>query len=402
MDERDLDELRAIALSVGRLIGRLEQEQQSQPPAATPAFLTTGMRFAAQEGAFRLYVKDQGGDAEKAMQRESGCEVQSEKEDSRMKYLTKRADGRWQGSKTIDGKRVFVYARTQMECYEKLKRLNTKRKKSPKIQSVADFAIYYLETYKKGNVADRTYKDYLAIARGHLNIATPLNKVTTMQMQELINRLPATRIRTAVYQLIRQIFRKAHELDLIKKDISQFLECGRIQKAERRALNLEEQRALVGSLKDDTFGRRVMFYLCTGARPSEFATVRKNELRPGWVKINGTKTAKATRWVKISERMYRMLLNAPEEFFRFDSKKFRIRLQKTCAAAGIDYDVDIYTLRHTFATNLYIIGVPEKDRQEYMGHVSGSPMTNDVYTTFTPDVKAENIYDIYGDFFPKF
>ena len=46
--------------------------------------------------------------------------------------------------------------------------------------------------------------------------------------------------------------------------------------------------------------------------------------------------------------------------------------------------------------------MPEKDRQEYMGHVSGSPMTNDVYTTFTPDVKAENIYDIYGDFFPKF
>ena len=97
-----------------------------------------------------------------------------------------------------------------------------------------------------------------------------------------------------------------------------------------------------------------------------------------------------------------MLLNAPDEFFRFDSKKFRIRLQKACAAAGIDYDVDIYTLRHTFATNLYIIGVPEKDRQEYMGHVSGSPMTNDVYTTFTPDVKAENIYDIYGDFLPKF
>ena len=58
--------------------------------------------------------------------------------------------------------------------------------------------------------------------------------------------------------------------------------------------------------------------------------------------------------------------------------------------------------KHTFATNLYIIGVPEKDRQEYMGHVSGSPMTNDVYTTFTPDVKAENIYNIYGDFLPKF
>ena len=37
-----------------------------------------------------------------------------------------------------------------------------------------------------------------------------------------------------------------------------------------------------------------------------------------------------------------------------------------------------------------------------MRHVSGSPITNDVYTTFTPDVKAENIYDIYGDFFRNF
>lgn len=50
MDERDLDELRAIALSVGRLIGRLEQEQQSQPPADPPAFLTTGMRFVCARG----------------------------------------------------------------------------------------------------------------------------------------------------------------------------------------------------------------------------------------------------------------------------------------------------------------------------------------------------------------
>lgn len=401
MDESDLEELRAIALSFGRLLGRLEEQQQSTP-ATTPAF-STKMSLRLEENGFYLYahMRD-GGDADNTMQRESDCEVPSEKEDSKMKYLTKRADGRWQGSKTIDGKRVFVYARTQIECYEKLKRLNSKRKKSPKIQSVADFAVYYLETYKNGNVSERTYKDYIAIARGHLNISTPLNKVTVIQMQELLNRLPATRIRTAVYQLIRQIFRKAYELELVKKDISQFLECGKIRKAQRRALNLEEQRALINTLKDDIFGRRVLFYLCTGARPAELATVRKDELRPGWVKINGTKTAKATRWVKISERIYSMLLNAPTEFFHFDSKKFRIRLQKTCATAGINYDVDIYTLRHTFATNLYIIGVPEKDRQEYMGHVSGSPMTNDVYTTFTPDVKAKNIYDIYGDFLPKF
>lgn len=319
-----------------------------------------------------------------------------------MKYLTKRKDGRWQGAKVIDGKRRFVYARTQKECIEKLQKLGKQRKKSIKVVSVAEFAMYFLETYKKGNVGERTYADYESTVKRHLNIKTPLNKVTTMQLQDLLNKLPATRIRTEVYQLLRQIFKKAYELDLIKKDVSAFLEKGKVAKAERRALTVEEQAALISALCDDTFSRRVMFYLCTGARPSEFATVRKDELRPGWVKINGSKTAKATRWIKISDRLYNILLNAPTEFFKFDLKKFRQRLQRKCAEVGIMYDVDIYTLRHTFATNLYIIGVAEKDRQTYMGHASGSSMTNDVYTTFSPDVKRENIYDIYGDYLPEF
>ncbi len=370
-------------------------------PATKPVF-STPMVCVATHGIFKLYSHaDPGGDKKASQQMMSGTRT-SKKESDDMKHLTKRSDGRWQGSKVIDGKRIFVYGRTQLECYEKLKNLNKKRKKSPKITSVAEFAVYFLETYKKGNVGDRTYSDYMSTVKRHLSIKTPLNKVTTMQLQDILNKLPATRIKGEVYQLMRQIFKKAYELDIIKKDVSAFLERGKVAKAERRALTVDEQSALVSALGDDIFARRVMFYLCTGARPSELATVRKDELRPGWVKINGTKTAKAVRWVKISERMYDILKNASSDFFKFDLKKFRQRLQRKCAEVGIKYDVDIYTLRHTFATNLYIIGVPEKDRQTYMGHTSGSAMTNDVYTTFSPDIKAQNIYDIYGDFLPEF
>ena len=89
-------------------------------------------------------------------------------------------------------------------------------------------------------------------------------------------------------------------------------------------------------------------------------------------------------------------------FFTFNNKRFRERLQKFARAAGIEANIDVYTLRHTFATNLYIIGVAEKDRQVYMGHASGSSLTNDVYTTFSPDVKSKDIYDIYGDWYPEF
>ena len=319
-----------------------------------------------------------------------------------MKYLTKRNDGRWQGSKVIDGKRIYVYARTQAECYEKLKKLGKQRNRSPKVSNVADFAIYFLETYKKGNIGDRTYEGYVSTAKKYISFKTPLNKVTTQQLQTVLNNLPATRTRVEVFQLLRQIFKKAYELDLIKKDVSQFLIRGRISKSERRALTVDEQRILINSLTDDVFSQRVLFYLCTGARPSELATVCKEELRPGWVKINGTKTAGAVRWVKISQKMYEILRDGSEKLYHFDDKRFRQKLQSHCQSIGIECKIDIYTLRHTFATNLYILRVPEKDRQMYMGHAHGSAMTNDVYTTFSPDTTPQNIYDIYGDLYPKF
>ncbi len=328
--------------------------------------------------------------------------IQNE-EDQNMKYITKRGDGRWQGSKVIDGKRYYVYGKTKAICYEKFKQLSKKTtKKSQKYYTVHEFALYYLETYKKGNVTKATYAGYLSLVNRYLNLKTLINRVTAQQLQDILNKLDLTRHRGELYQVMCQIFRKAYALDIIKKDVTAGLVRGKIAVAERRALNIEEQKALFAHLKDDVFSRRVLFYLCTGARPAEMATVKKEELRPGYVKINGTKTAKAVRWVKISAKMYDILRHAGEDFFKFDSKRFRQRLQRVAQEAGITYNLDVYTLRHTFATNLYIIGVKEKDRQTYMGHTHGSTMTNDVYTTFSPDVTAQNIYDIYGDFLPEF
>lgn len=37
-----------------------------------------------------------------------------------------------------------------------------------------------------------------------------------------------------------------------------------------------------------------------------------------------------------------------------------------------------------------------------MIHTGGSRITNDVYTTYSPDVTAAEIREIYGYFLPKF
>ncbi len=364
-----------------------------------PLRQTQSMICTFVHGNYKLY-EHVGGD--KQTQAVSDPQAHT-KETEEMKYISKRADGRWVARKTIDGKRICVYGKTQKEASEKLRALSGKKIREPKREPLGKFATWWLDTYKKGNVSESTYKNYSWTISAHLaDVTTPINKVTTVQLQALLNGMPASRIRKEVYKLLRQIFRKAYELDFIKKDVSEFLTVGKVEEKSRDALSIEEQRKLVASLSDDMFSRRVMFYLCTGARPGEIATVRKEELRPGWVKINGTKTKSAVRWVKISAKLSAMLAGESPEFFHFDNKRFRQRLQQFCDVHGICRKIDVYTLRHTFATNLYILRVPEKDRQTYMGHTAGSAMTNQIYTTFSPDTTAQDIYDIYGDFYPEF
>ncbi|MEG1662401.1 MAG: tyrosine-type recombinase/integrase [Clostridia bacterium] len=321
-----------------------------------------------------------------------------------MKYLTKRSDGRWQAAKIIDGKRRFVYGKTQAEAQDKLRALVGRKKREPARESFYNFSLWWLENCKKGSIAASTMKTYKTLINTHLKIKTPINLVTLQQLQELLSKLPGTRIKEEVYKMIRPIVRKAYELDYIKKDYAQFLEKGKIQRSEKRALTVDEQRLLFDALQKnmDVFARRTIFYLCTGARPSEIASVKKSELRDEYVKLNGTKTDGAVRWVKISSKMRDLIAGESKEFFIFNNKRFREHLQEFSKKIGIKYDIDVYTLRHTFSTNLYILRVPEKDRQVYLGHKPGSRITNEVYTTYSPDIKSEDIYNIYGDFLPKF
>lgn len=362
------------------------------------------MKIERDASGFGLVEKvDTGGDIVQSTASRSLPEI--EKEES-MKYISKRKDGRWMGSKLVDGKRIYVYARTQRECAEKLKEaLKTKPQEKLSGQkgwSFKKFANWWLVTYKQNNLTKYTYQCYKYQIASHLNIDTPVNKVTAVQFQVMLNSLPPTRVRKEVAMILRQILRKAYELELTKKDLSEFLVVGKIKEGSREALTLEQQEKLIGALEDDIFSRRIIVYLCTGVRPSELKSIKQSELRPGWVKINGTKNGYSTRWVKISTRVYEILRDAPPEFFSYDLKRFREKFQSFCIEHKICDVIDLYTLRHTFATNLYVLRVPEKDRQMYMGHSAGSIITNKTYTTFSPDVTAQNIKDIYGDLYPDF
>jgi len=61
----------------------------------------------------------------------------------------------------------------------------------------------------------------------------------------------------------------------------------------------------------------------------------------------------------------------------------------------------LHSLRHTFCSNLYYLGAPDKFRQHAMGH-KDSRMTSDRYTTYDPNITKQEVLDIYGNLYPTF
>lgn len=319
-----------------------------------------------------------------------------------MKFISKRNDGRWVYRRCIRGQRIYVYGKTQAECLLKVREAqkhNYRSKQQPKISFYA-FTRKWLEVFKKDALSPQSWSEYSYMIDKHLKITTPINYITVEKLQGVLNSLPPTRIREKILQIIRPVCKKAYQMDYLKKDISEFLDAGKIQRKTIEAIPCEEQKKIVEKLGDDNFSMRVLFYLLTGARPTEIGSIKPESFKDGYLLIKGTKTEKSVRWVKVSERFTKTFKNKTAEFYKFDNKRFRERLQRFCEALGIS-DITVYRLRHTFATNLFIMGVPDKERQHYLGHTT-TRMTNDVYTSFTPNVKKADIKNIFGDWYPDF
>lgn len=321
-----------------------------------------------------------------------------------------RKDGRYQLYVIYGGKRHYVYAQTERECRHKRAELEKELQKNPQqyfasgvheCMTLYEFGIFYVENFKKQYVVESTYKQYLSTVKKYINSKTLLCKLRIEEVQGLINALPMTSLRGKVFSLLVQILKKAYALDFIKKHLGDLIEKGKTQDEKLDALSIEDQKLLVDNLDLDTnFGKRVMFYLLTGARPAEMKTV--TEIKKGFVHLVGTKTKHADRWIKLSDKAITLFENEPIEFYRFDLKRFRQRLQKFVEQyCGIKSYVTIYTLRHTFATNLYYLGCSDKERAAYMGHTT-TKTTNDFYTSLDPTISALDIKNIYGDFYPDF
>lgn len=327
-----------------------------------------------------------------------------------MKNITKRKDGRFQGSFVYNRKRYFVYDRNQKQCYKKLIELKRKLKQEeepkPRLRSkynFYDFAITWYEKFKKNYIKPSSRNMYENCIKNHLSkIKEDFKELNTLKLQTYLNKIGNTRTKEIAYNTIKQIFNKAKELELIDKNPADYLIKGKIERTKRLGLNLEEQKLLLKHLNynNDKFSKLILFYLLTGARRNEALNLPKKNIKKEYIYIQGTKTNNAQRYVKISNTLYNLLMEENEEIlFCYDNKYIEKKFRKFCNE--INLKATIHQLRHTFSSNLYYLGATDKERQTYLGH-SSSVITNDIYTHLDPNITKEDILNLYIDLYPKF
>lgn len=229
-----------------------------------------------------------------------------------------------------------------------------------------------------------------------------ISEIKTDDLQVAINKITKPRIKDYAVMVVKQTYKRAFQDDIISKDISQFIEKGKVNREQGRNLTLEEQQLVLANLNKTKIGKVILFYLLTGCRRSELLAIKREDINfeKNIILIRGTKTKNARRYVQISETFKQMLSENLDDYLGFSKDMVAKQFRKFVKELGIN-DITIHSLRHTYSTNLHYLGATDKQRQGQLGHAS-IVITNDIYTHLDPSITKDDILKLYGDLYPNY
>ena len=254
---------------------------------------------------------------------------------------------------------------------------------------------------KLGTLKPDSALRYKTIIESHLCTLTGgIATYTEDDITDFLNDIAEHRNGDYCFLLLRMVFRKATKDKLVKQNVMLDMRNPFPKSMGKKGswIDLNGQAKIMANL-DKPFGKEMLFYLMTGCRRNEaFHTVI--DFNKCVAHIDGTKTKTASRHVQLSKTFCDIIKDDWPTMFQYKG----YTISKLCAtfleSIGIS-GKSTHSLRHTFASNLYYLGVPDKLRQYLMGHAS-IVMTNDIYTTLDPTIKKRDIIDIWGHFYPKY
>ena len=214
----------------------------------------------------------------------------------------------------------------------------------------------------------------------------PLNEYTPLDITKALNSVVSERMRQIVRQVYNQCFREAVQLGYIEKNPVEFVKYVKHTYKNGRTLeNSEEIEFLRKAQTEVELYPLFVFYLLTGARPSEPMTIKWEDITNDKIRIRGTKTVKSDRYLPLSDMLRDLLAKIPrnsEYVFPYSMAKVRFAFERI--REKLSFHMTIKDLRHTFGTRCLESGVSMKTVQKWMGH-SKFDTTADIYSHITTE-----------------
>lgn len=335
---------------------------------------------------------------------------------SNIKNLYHKKDGTWEYKKMQNGHTLRFSAPTKEKALEKLRNIKNLEKAKVVTEKATTFDTWvdtWFKLYKEDNIKQNTYKRYEQMTRLHIkpffkNI--PIKKITAEKVQQFLKQIKGERNREYAYITIKQILKYAYINRKISENIADFIVKPKKARSEHRTgLSLEEQENLLRKLKEFDMDTQmfVMFSLILGTRRSETVEFKLSDINriKNTVHIHGTKTYDSDRKIKISDAMIDLLFKSKtksenERYFDHTNFYYTHQVKYVYETAGIK-NKSLHDLRHTCSTNLFYLGVPDKQRQQILGHTNIA-MTNDVYTNLQEDISKDGLLKLYNNLYFDF
>lgn len=336
-----------------------------------------------------------------------------------------RADGRFQGYYTRDGKKHYVYGKSEQEVKIKIelflqngepkKKLNNAENKKATL-TVAEWLEKWIEVYKAPNLKPTSMRQ----VRGALKPAFEvlgnknLSSVNTEELQAFLLSIEGERSRDLCRSFLEQAFKKAYLRGLIKRNPCEALELKKHKSAHRKALTRDEQKLFLKAIEPLATRPLFVFLLETGLRIGEAlaltyddidfkektVSVNKNVVFIGGKRIvqDTPKSAAGIRAVPVPDEALQLITrkaDGTELVFPYTYSGARSALRRISASLG--FEVTAHLLRHTYATRLEEAGISPKLKQYLLGH-SSLEMTQNTYTDIQTDYVQQNAERIKAAF----
>lgn len=313
----------------------------------------------------------------------------------------------------------------------------------------ADYFYDWIFIYKKSTISNNTFSIYESTYRKYIKESSiskiKVKSLKTLELQQYFNRMNEDNVSQSMLKKIRTkinaclifavkdglIYKNPMEAVVLPQKNKNMIDTTK----KRRAFTQAEQTAFVNYIKDsdDILDLLILFDFLTGLRLGEITALTWDDLDGEVLSVNkqyqfqyyiepdGTKTrkfelinlktSKSIRSIELPPAAIKLLektrykylekkmkagkyFNDNNLIFSDDlgnpierKRPFR-HIKKICAELNIDTSMNFHSIRHSFATRLFELGINAKVVQELMGHEDLQTTLN-IYTHVSDTVKRD-------------